>query len=109
MSEQVLDESTALLEQFANREYEHGWTTDIESDTFEPGLNEDVIRRISAKKDEPEWLLEWRLKAYRQFLTMKEPAWPNVQYTPVDLQSISYYSAPRMKPVLDFIEDAAPE
>ena len=109
MSEQTLDQSTALLEQFANREYEHGWTTDIESDTFEPGLSEDVVRRISAKKNEPEWLLDWRLKAYRHLQTMKEPTWPNVSYTPVDPQSISYYSAPKKKPVLNSLEDADPE
>jgi Fe-S cluster assembly protein SufB len=109
MSEQVLDQSTALLEQFANREYEHGWTTDIESDTFEPGLSEDVVRRISAKKGEPQWLLDWRLKAYRQLLTMKEPKWPNVSYEPIDLQSISYYSAPKKKPVLNSLEEADPE
>ena len=71
MSDQVLDQSTALLEQFANREYEHGWSTDIESETFEPGLSEEVVRRISSKKNEPEWLLDWRLKAYRHLQTMK--------------------------------------
>ncbi|HSI72557.1 MAG TPA: hypothetical protein VK934_05230, partial [Fimbriimonas sp.] len=108
MSE-TLDQSTALLEQFANREYEHGWSSDVESDTFAPGLNEDVVRRISAKKGEPGWLLDWRLKAYRHFLTMREPKWPNVHYEPVDLQSISYYSAPKMKPLLDSLEDADPE
>ncbi len=106
---ETLDQSTALLEQFANREYEHGWVSDIESDTFAPGLNEDVVRRISAKKEEPQWLLDWRLKALRHFLTMKEPKWPNVSYEPVDLQSISYYSAPKMKPILDSLEDADPE
>lgn len=109
MSEQILDKSTELLEQFANREYEHGWSVDIESDTLPPGLNEDVIRAISAKKEEPQWLLDWRLKAYAHFLTMKEPKWPNVHYEPVDLQSISYYSAPKKKPVLNSLEDADPE
>jgi len=109
MSEQVLDESTALLEQFANREYEHGWSTDIESDTFEPGLNEDVIRRLSAIKEEPEWLLTWRLKAYEHLKTMRAPKWPNVSYTETDLQAISYYSAPKLKPVLDSLEDADPQ
>jgi Fe-S cluster assembly protein SufB len=109
MSEKVLDESTALLEQFANRDYEHGWETDIESETIEPGLNEDTVRRISAKKNEPQWLLDWRLKAYKHFLTMKEPTWPNVHYKPVDLQSISYYSSPKKKPILDSLEDADPE
>src|SRR4028118_2362720 len=109
MSDQVLDQSTALLEQFANREYEHGWSTDIESDTFPIGLNEDVVRAISAKKGEPGWLLDWRLKAYRHLLTLKEPTWPNVEYKPVDLQSISYYSAPKKKPVLNSLDEADPE
>lgn len=109
MSEQVLDQSTALLETFANREYEHGWSVDIESDTFPPGLSEEVVRAISAKKGEPQWLLDWRLKAYKQFLTMTEPTWPNVHYTPVNLQEISFYSAPKQKPVLDSLEDADPE
>jgi len=109
MSEQVLDQSTALLEQFANREYEHGWSVDLEADQLPPGLNEAVVRAISAKKEEPEWLLDWRLKAYRHFLTMKEPKWPNVSYQPVDLQSISYYSAPKLRSTLDSLEDADPE
>ena len=109
MSELVIDQSTALLESFANREYEHGWSTDIESDTLPIGLSEEVVRTISAKKGEPDWLLDWRLKAYRHFLTMKPPKWPNVHYTEVDLQSISYYSAPKKKPVLDSLEDADPE
>lgn len=104
-----IDESTAILEEWANREYEHGFVSDIEADTFEPGLNEDVIRRLSKIKDEPEWLLEWRLKAYRHFLTMKEPTWPNVHYVKTDLQSISYYSAPKNLPKLDSLEDADPE
>jgi Fe-S cluster assembly protein SufB len=109
MSEQVLDESTALLETFANKEYEHGWSTDIDSDTLPPGLNESVVRVISAKKEEPQWLLDWRLKAFRHLGTMKMPEWPNVTYPPIDLQDISYYSAPRMKPLLDSLEDADPE
>lgn len=109
MSENTIDQSTALLEQFANREYEHGWSSDVESDSFEPGLNEDVVRRISSKKEEPEWLLEWRLKAYRQLQTMKLPKWPNVHYPPIDLQSIIYYSAPKLKPTLNSLDDADPE
>jgi Fe-S cluster assembly protein SufB len=109
MSEQVLDESTALLDEWANRKYEHGWSVDIEADQFPPGLNEDVVRAISKKKEEPQWLLDWRLKAYKQFLTMKEPKWSNVHYQPVNLQEISYYSAPKMKPILDSLEDADPE
>ena len=84
------------------REYDAGFTTDIESDTLPPGLNEDVIRHISAKKDEPQWLLDWRLEAYRHWLTMKEPTWAAVDYEPTDYQSISYYSAPKSR-------DDAPE
>ena len=82
-------------EEFTNREYEAGFVTDIETDTLPPGLDEDVIRHISAKKDEPEWLLNWRLEAFRHWQTMTEPHWPNVTYTPIDYQAISYYSAPK--------------
>lgn len=110
MSEtETLDASTALLEQFANREYEHGWSVDIEADQFEPGLSEDVVRALSAKKNEPEWLLDWRLKAYKHLLTLKEPTWPNVHYTKIDLQDIIYYSAPKKKPVLNSLDEADPE
>ncbi|MDQ6990731.1 MAG: Fe-S cluster assembly protein SufB [Mariprofundaceae bacterium] len=77
------------------REYDAGFVTDIESDTIAPGLNEDVIRQISAIKKEPEWMLEWRLSAYRHWLTMEEPTWAAVDYKPTDYQSISYYSAPK--------------
>ena len=105
----TIDQSTALLEQFASRSYEQGFSVDLEVDQLEPGLTEDVVRTISAKKNEPEWLLDWRLKAYRHFLTMKEPHWPNVKYPPIDLQDIIYYSAPRMKPVLNSLDDADPE
>ena len=109
MSETQIDPSTQLLETFANREYEHGWSSDVEADTFEPGLNEDTVRRISTKKGEPEWLLDWRLKAYRHLLTLKEPTWPNVTYEKPDLQAISYYSEPKKRPVLDSLEDADPQ
>ena len=76
------------------KEYRYGWSTDIESDTVPPGLNEDVIRFISAKKNEPEFLLEWRLQAYRHWLTMRMPEWAHVKFPPVDYQAISYFSAP---------------
>ena len=109
MSEAVVDQSTALLEQFANREYEHGWSVDLEVDQLPPGLSEDVVRLISSKKKEPQWLLDWRLKAYRQFLTMKEPTWQNVHYEKPDLQKISFYSAPKLKPVLNSLDEADPE
>ena len=92
-----VDESTRTLQEFAEKEYEFGWSTEIETDTFEPGLNEDVIRRLSAIKNEPEWLTEWRLKAYRHWLTMEEPNWAKLKISPVDYQSISYYSAPKKK------------
>ncbi len=86
---------TELLEQHVAQEYEAGFFTDIEQDTLPPGLNEDVVRFISAKKGEPEWLLQWRLKAYRDWLEMKEPTWANIKYEPIDYQSVSYYSAPK--------------
>jgi len=103
------DQDTQLLESVAERDYEWGFVTEIEQDTFEPGLNEDVIRRLSAIKGEPEWMLEWRLKAYRHWLTMKEPKWHNVEYTPVDFQAISYYSAPKQKPLLESLDQVDPE
>ncbi|MCH9650874.1 MAG: Fe-S cluster assembly protein SufB [Deltaproteobacteria bacterium] len=87
--------STAMLEEYANREYEFGFVTDIEMEMVPPGLNEDTIRLISAKKKEPEWMLEWRLKAYRHWLTMEEPAWPNVEYPPIDYQKMVYFAAPK--------------
>ena len=82
---------TSLLE----REYQHGFVTDIEVDTFEPGLNEDVVRRISAIKGEPDFVLQWRLQAFRHWLTMPEPEWSSVHFPPVDYQALSYYSAPK--------------
>ena len=85
------------VEILANREYKYGFVTEIEADSAPPGLNEDTIRLISAKKNEPEWLLEWRLKALRHWQTMTEPTWPNVHYPPIDYQAISYYSAPKSK------------
>ena len=85
------------VEEIVSKEYEHGFFTDIDSDTVAPGLNEDVIRFISEKKNEPEWLLEWRLEAYRSWLKMKEPEWAHVNYEPIDYQAISYYSAPKTK------------
>src|SRR5438093_1092465 len=85
------------VHQIANREYRAGFVTDIESDSVPAGLNEDIIRMISARKNEPEFMLEWRLRAFRHWLTMKEPTWQNVHYPPIDYQSIIYYSAPRQK------------
>ena len=76
------------------KKYQHGFVTDIEQDLIPPGLDEDVVRLISRKKREPEFLTEWRLKAYRHWLTMTEPKWAHVRYNPIDFQSISYYAAP---------------
>jgi Fe-S cluster assembly protein SufB len=87
--------ATQTIEHLANREYAFGFVTDVEQDTVPPGLSEDVIRLISAKKGEPEWLLEWRLKAYRHWLTMAEPTWANVHHPKIDYQAIVYYSAPK--------------
>lgn len=87
----------AYLHEVVNKTYEHGFVTDIESETLPPGLNEEVIRAISAKKEEPEFLLAWRLKAFRAWQMMEEPHWAHVQYPPVDFQAISYYSAPKSK------------
>ena len=90
-----VSESTAdVLKQLEDRKYKDGFVTEIEQETVAPGLDEDVIRLISDKKDEPEWLLEWRLKAYRHWLTMSEPDWANISYPPINYQKISYYSAP---------------
>ena len=100
---------TEKIEELANKEYKFGFVTDIEADTLPVGLNEDIIRQLSAKKNEPEWMTEWRLKAYRHWLTMEEPKWPNVKYPPVDYQSISYYSAPKSKPKLNSLDEVDPE
>jgi Fe-S cluster assembly protein SufB len=88
---------TNTIEQFAAQEYQFGFVTDVEQEMFPIGLSEDVIRALSAKKEEPEWMLEWRLKAYRHWLTMEEPSWANISYTPIDYQSISYYAGPKPK------------
>ncbi len=86
-----------LIRDIAKQDYKWGFTSPIEAETVAAGLSEDVIRLISKKKEEPQWLLEWRLKAYRQWLTMKEPHWANVHYDPIDYQAIRYYSAPKAK------------
>src|SRR2546429_9721624 len=89
--------------------YKYGFVTDIESETVPPGLSEDVIRLISQKKGEPAWMLEWRLKAYRNWQKMPEPHWANVQYGPVDYQAISYYAAPKQRPKLDSLDQVDPK
>jgi Fe-S cluster assembly protein SufB len=101
---------SSSVESLVNQAYKYGFVTDIESDVTPKGLSEDVIRLISAKKQEPDWLLEWRLKAYRGWLKMTEPHnWPNITYTPVDYQSISYYSAPRTQKPLGSLDEVDPK
>ena len=97
------------IETLAQQEYKEGWVTDIEMETAPPGLNEDIIRFISAKKREPEFLLEWRLKAYRHWLTMKEPNWQYMAYPPVDYQDIVYYAAPKNTPQYNSLDEVDPE
>jgi Fe-S cluster assembly protein SufB len=101
--------SSTAIQELVNQPYKHGFVTDIESDTAAKGLSEDTIRFISAKKNEPEWLLEFRLKAYRHWLTMTPPAWPNVHYPEIDFQNISYYSAPKSKKKLASMDEVDPE
>ena len=102
-----MSEQTKIIEDFANREYEHGFVTDVEQETFPPGLNEDVVRAITAKKNEPEWMTEWRLKAYRKWLEMTEPDWAKVDYPAIDYQEISYFAAPKKK--IDSLDEVDPE
>lgn len=97
------------LEKLSKKEYKYGFVTDVESDTIPKGLNEDVVRLISQKKGEPEWMLEWRLKAFRHWQTMEYPRWPNVKYPPVDFQDIIYYSAPGKKPKYESLDEVDPE
>lgn len=96
-------------DELTNREYKYGFVTPIEEEIAPRGLNEDIIRLISAKKNEPEWLLEWRLRAYRHWITMEEPKWQNVHYPPIDYQGISYYAAPKQKRKPKSIEEVDPE
>ncbi|MDR2887829.1 MAG: Fe-S cluster assembly protein SufB [Bacteroidales bacterium] len=98
-----------ILKDVASGEYKYGFYSDIESEQLQKGLNEDIIRLISSKKDEPEWMLEFRLKAYRHWLTMKMPAWPNLKIPVIDYQNIIYYSAPKQRARPDSIDDIDPE
>lgn len=98
-----------LREELKTKEYEYGFYTDIESDTFAPGLNEDVVRAISIKKNEPQWMTDWRIESFRAWKEMVEPEWANVNYIKPDFQSISYYSAPNTKPKLNSLDEVDPE
>ncbi|MFQ5702830.1 MAG: Fe-S cluster assembly protein SufB [Gemmatimonadales bacterium] len=99
----------STIEQRVSQPYKYGWSTDIEADRVPAGLNEDVVRLISQKKHEPEWLLEWRLKAYRAWVDMKEPEWANVRYNPIDYQAIHYYSAPKQQDKLESLDEVDPK
>lgn len=103
------EEQDDILEQITSSDYKYGFVTDIEADSAPKGLNEDIVRFISAKKNEPEWLLEWRLKAYRQWLNMVEPKWPNVTYPAIDYQNVIYYSAPKQKIAPNSLDEIDPE
>jgi Fe-S cluster assembly protein SufB len=100
---------SSTIESLVTREYKHGFATEIAADTLPPGLNEETVRAISAKKNEPEFLLQWRLKAYKRWLAMSEPHWPNVKYNPIDYQGISYYSAPKTAKPLGSLDELDPK
>jgi Fe-S cluster assembly protein SufB len=97
------------IEQLANQEYKYGFVTDVEADVIPKGLNEDIIKLISKKKEEPEWMLEWRLKAFRHWQKMEEPHWPNVTYPPINYNDIIYYSAPKKGKKINSLDDVDPE
>ncbi|MCG8475605.1 MAG: Fe-S cluster assembly protein SufB [Cytophagales bacterium] len=104
-----MSKDNEILKEFTDSEYKYGFTTDIEQDAAPKGLSEDIVRFISEKKEEPEWLLEWRLKAYRHWLTLEEPDWANIGYEKPDFQDIIYYSAPKQKPELESLDEVDPE
>ena len=108
-TDQTEDEKNKDLKELVKREYKEGFVTDIESDTFEPGLNEDIVRRISAKKNEPEFMLEYRLKAFKRWQKMPEPDWAKIDYPKIDFQAIAYYSAPKEMPQLDSLDQVDPK
>lgn len=107
--EDELSDEKKEISKLLNRPYKYGFKTYIESDTFPKGLNEDVVRAISAKKNEPDWMLEFRLKAFRKWLTMEEPDWSDNRYPKIDYQNISYYSEPKMKEKKASLDEVDPE
>ena len=108
-----MSSNTDTIREFAQQEYKWGFVTDINEDRAPKGLNEEIIRFISAKKNEPDFMLEWRLKAFRHWATLQqsdaEPKWANIKYGPIDYQNISYYSAPKQKPNLKSLDELDPE
>src|SRR5262245_28932139 len=102
--------ATSTIAELANQEYKYGFVTDVDVDAVPKGLSEDIIRTISAKKKEPSFMLEWRLKAYRHWLTMEEPRWwPNLRIAPIDYQDVVYYSAPKQMKKLNSLDEVDPE
>src|SRR3989338_5516291 len=104
-----MTDSDEVLKNIGQEEYKYGFTTDIEADMAPKGLSEDIIRFISQKKNEPEWMLEWRLQAYKIWLKIKEPTWANIKYGPIDYRDIIYYSSPKKKPNLQSLDEVDPE
>jgi len=104
-----MSKDNQILEDFTSKEYEHGWSVNYEADEAPIGLNEDIIKWISAKKEEPQWLLDWRLKAFRNWVNMTEPVWANVHYPHIDLQSLRYYSAPKQQKKPQNLDEVDPE
>jgi Fe-S cluster assembly protein SufB len=104
-----MDATTETIESFVKSDYKYGFVSEIETEAFAPGLNEEVVRRIWRTKGEPDFMLDWRLRAYRQWLTMKEPHWANVQYPPIDYQAYIYYAAPKPKKKLGSLDEVDPE
>lgn len=104
-----MSKDNQVLEEITSKEYEHGWNVNLETDEAPKGLSEDTVRFISAKKNEPQWLLDWRLKAYQMWIKMEEPKWPNVHYPTINYQDIIYYSAPKQKSKTNSLEDVDPE
>ena len=104
-----MSETMQGIEELVDASYEYGFSTDLDTDIAPPGLNEDTVRLISAKKNEPEWLLEWRLKAFAAWQEMEEPDWAKLQIAPIDYQAISYWAAPKQKPQLESMDDVDPE
>src|SRR6201995_4604232 len=100
--------ATETIEEFVNQEYKYGFTTNVPTDSIAPGLSEDVVRLISQKKNEPKFMLEWRLKAYRHWLTMTEPNWQKPHYPPIDYQASIYYAAPKPKKKLNSLDEVDP-
>src|SRR5262245_27707403 len=97
------------ITELTSSDYKYGFVTTVDADTLPKGLNEETVRAISARKEEPQFMLEWRLKALRHFLTLTPPTWPNVTYPPIDFQDISYYSAPKTKKKLASLDEVDPE